>query len=352
MYKVLYTTTGNGKSFPTLDIYQAMNVLPLIQEKWQLIGRNLGLSVDNLDQIFQEARVQKIPEESSNTFCCAKMLTCWFQSSSHVSADTIMGVISAPHVGLTKEKVSMIKAALTSYSFDSSNVTKEYATSPPKGHEQPYVEMKANVCKELIKSNCSIDDVLLYLETANVDPNVFKNISSFPNLCKSLEKHNHMNKADLSWLKAIAEYMKCEKALEIIENYEVLLVADKTNWDNILNKTNTGFIAKVSNNSLENCTIKDCSNAKLIGSKIFGLNKTDSILESVGVGSMIFYWRVKENTSITLPEVVNSSLMGSCKEAGVTHIGTIIDGNLQSRNIDELKIQGKSTYFLLATMSS
>ena len=332
------------------DINQAMNILPYIQEKWQLIGRNLGVSIKNLDSICREAHEQEIPQESSNTFCCAKMLTYWIHSgSSNVSADTIIEVVSALHVGLTKEKVSRIKAAL-----DSSNVTKEYATSPPEGHEKSreyatsppegheksYVEMKTNVCKELIKSNFSIGDVVLYLEMADVNPNVFKDISSFPNLFKSLENHNHMNKADLCWLKDIAKHMECEKALEIIENYENSLLADKTNWGNILNTTNNGFLA-VSNKSLENCTIKDCSNAKLIGSEILGLNETDSILEATGVGSMIFYWRVKENINITLPEVVDSSLMRSCKDAGITHIGTIIDGNLQLRIIDKLKVQGK-----------
>ena len=318
-----------------------LNIVPFIQEKWQLIGRKLGVPIDNLDWIYEAVDVQKIPQESSNTFCCIKMLTSWLQNSSHVSADTIIEVISAPHVGLTKEKVSRIKAALTSYNFDSSNVTKEYARIPPEDHERPYVKMKTNVCNELIKSKCSIDKVVLYLETANVDPKVFKNISSFPNLCTSLEKHNHMNKADLSWLKDIAGYMECEKALEIIENYEVLLVADKTNWDNILNEANTGFVVKISNKSSENCTIKDCSNAKLTASKMVELNETDSVLGSAGVGSMILYWRVKENTSIRIPEIVNSSLMRSCKDASITHIGTIINGNLQIRNIDELKVQGK-----------
>ena len=324
-----------------------MNILPFIQEKWQLIGRNLGVSTDNLDWIFQEAGVQKIPEDSTNAFCCIKMLTCWLRNNNHVSADTIIGVISAPHVGLTKDKISSVKAALTetSYNFDSSSVTEEYVTSPPEGPEKSYVEMKANVSKELIKSECSIDDVVLYLEAAKVDPKVFKNISSFPNLFTSLEKHNHMNKADLSWLKAIAEYGKCEKASEIIKNYETLLIADKTNWGSILNKTNTGFIAKISNKSSENCTIKDCSNAKSIGSEMVGSNETDGTLESAGVGSMIFYWRVvKKNASVTLPEIVDSSLMTRCKNAGVTHIGTIVDGNLQLRNIDKLKVQGKQHY--------
>ena len=135
-----------------LDINQLMNTLPFLQEKWELIGIKLGVSTDTLESICQKAEEDHIPPHSHNTFCCIKMLTYWFQNSNNVSADTIIHIVSARHVGL-KDKVTNIRDALTSNEFSTTSTKiNKCASNPPEGSEALYVEMKTNICKELNNS--------------------------------------------------------------------------------------------------------------------------------------------------------------------------------------------------------
>ena len=317
-----------------------MNILPFVQEKWQVIAFNLGVPKEKLDWISQEADRGKIPLQSLNTFCCIKMLTYWFQNSDNVSADAIIEVIKAPHVQLgLKDKIQSIQDALTSSNIDLVKTSKNYATSTPESHEIPYIEMKTNVCTEFEKSQCNIKSVLLYLQNTNIDPAILGNISNFPDLFKSFEAHNLLHAGDPAWLTTIAKYVQCPKALEVIERYSRLLIADKTICSHdSFNKPINGYVAKFSHRTLENFTVKDCSDAKATVGKILDLNNTDGILDHSEVGSLTFYWKVKENITITIPKFTYASLIKHCKDNGITHIGTITDGNLQMVNISELEI--------------
>ena len=96
-----------------ITIDQLMNIVPLIQEKWSLIGTRLKLSSDKLDDICEAASEQQIPAESKNTFCCVKMLTSWHETSDDVSVNAIMMAIDAPHVGL-KTKITSVETVLRS----------------------------------------------------------------------------------------------------------------------------------------------------------------------------------------------------------------------------------------------
>ena len=314
-----------------------MNILPSVQEKWQVIGLNLGVPKERLDWISEEADREDIPLRSLDTFCCIKMLTYWFQNSDNVSANAIIEVIKAPHVGL-KNKIPSIQEALTSSNVDLVKTTKKYTTSPPESHEMPYIEMKTNVCNEFESSQCSITGVLLYLQNTNIDPDILRNISSFPDLFKSFEAHDLLHAGDPAWLTTIAKYVKCPKALEVIEKYSRLLIADKTICSCDSYKPINGFVAKFLDKTLENCTVKDCSNAKTAVREILDLKDTDGILDHSEVGSLTFYWRVKENVTITIPKFTCASLIKNCKDNGITHIGTITDGNLELVNISELEI--------------
>ena len=338
---MLYAS-GNSESFPVLDIHQVMNAVPVIKEKWEIIGLSLGVSKEMLNEICHKACELKIVQKS--LFCCVKMLSYWFLNSNpqHVTADAIMEVISAPYVDLTEDKVSKSKDVLTSCNFSSNSIIQEYTVTPPEDHEKAYVEMKTNVCVEFKKSQSSIENILLYLQIVNVNPSIYQDVSSFPGLFASFEKHKIMNKTDISWLKTIAEHVKCTKALKIIENYESLSIADKIIWKNcILDIAGNMFFAKISNKPLESCTIKDASNAKAVMCKILEITETDGTLEFSGVGSIIFYWRVEKNTKIVIPKIIHPSILRSCRQAGITHIGTITNGNIQLRIIE---FQGNIRY--------
>ena len=317
-----------------VNIHQLMNIVPFIQEKWSLIGTRLRLSSDKLDVIWHTASEQQIPAESKITFCCVKMLTSWYETSDNVSVDAIIMAIDAPHVGL-KTKISNIETVLTSEYATIDSIVGETVTNPPEKLEQPYFEMISNFCSELCKSKHSISDILVYLKVCKINPDVLENISDFPELVRSFEKHELLNKTDLSWLKNIAYYARCRKATKVVEEYETSLLADKIPWYSSHSKGT--YLVGRTDKKPEIVTIKDSSNAKSAASRIVNIKESDSVLDSSEVGSVTFYWRLtSKDVGIQIPEVADASLIKKCKNVDLTHIGIMINGILTWANIDEI----------------
>ena len=309
-----------------------MNIVPLIQEKWSLIGTRLNISSDKLDNFWQMAGEQQIPTESKNTFCCVKMLTSWYETSDNVSTDAVVMAIDAPHVGL-KIKMSSIETALTSeYAIEDGSAGKT-ATNPPQKFEQSYLDMITRCCSELSTSRCTLSDILTYLKVCNINSEVVKEVTDFPELLRSLERYQLLNKTDLSWLKNIAQHAQCMKATKIIEDYERFLMADKIPWYRSHSKGT--YLVGRTNKSPENVTIEESSSAKLAASKVVNVKELDTILDSSEVGSVTFYWKfVNADVVIKIPKVVHTSLVQDCKIAGLTHIGIMNDGDLSLANVD------------------
>ena len=307
-----------------------MNIIPFIQEKWSLIGTRLKLSSDKLDDIWHTASEQQIPAESKNTFCYVKMLTSWHETSDDVSIDDIMMAIDAPHVGL-KSKITNIETVLRYENATVDGSKGKSIVSPPEQIEQSYVDMVTKFCLELSKSQYSISDILTYLKICNVNSDVVEEIHDFAELVKSFERHELLNKSDLSWLKNIAHHAQCAKAIVAVEEYESLLMADKIPWYSSHQKGT--YLVGRTNKKPGNVTIKDGSNAKSAASRIVNIKDSDSVLDSTEVGSVTFYWRlVNKAVGIKIPTIADTSLIRKCRNAGLTHIGIMIDGNFTNWN--------------------
>ena len=315
-----------------ITIDQLMNIVPLIQEKWSLIGTRLKLSSDKLDDIYQAACEQQIPAESKNTFCCVKMLTIWYETSDDVSVDNFMMAIDVPHIGL-KTKIASIENALRSENIAVDGRPVAY---PPEKLEQSYFDMVTKFCLELSKSQHSISDILIYLKVCNVNSDVVEEIHDFPELVVSLERHMLLNKSDLTWLKNIAHHAQCAEATAVVEEYESLLMADKIPWYSSHPKGI--FLVGRTDKKPENVTIKDCSNAKSAASRIVNIKESDSLLDSTEVESVTFYWKlVNKGVGIQIPKATDASLIEGCENAGLTHVGIMIDGNFTTQAaIDEI----------------
>ena len=310
-----------------------MNIVPHIQDRWSLIGTRLKVSSHTLDEICLTANEQQIPAGSKNTFCCVKMLTSWYETSDDVSVDAIMMAIDAPHVGLNT-KISSIKTFLTSQYVAMDTDTDDSVTNPPEKTEQLYYEMKTKFCLELSKSQYSISEILTYLKVCKINSDVLEGISDFPELVASFEKHALLNKADLSWLKNIAQHAECTKATEVVEEYERLLIADKIPWYSS-HPEGTYLVARTDKKP-ESVTVKDSNNAKSAASEIVNIVESDSVLKSSEVGSVIFYWKlINKGAKIQIPKVTSALLKKRCKNAGVTYVGVMIDGDLNWITIDE-----------------
>ena len=317
-----------------MNIHQLMNIVPLIQEKWSLIGTRLRFSPDKLDDIWHTASEQQIPAESKNTFCCVKMLTSWYETSDNISVDAIIMAIDAPHVGL-KTKIPSIEAALTFECVNIDSSAETSVTSPPEKLKQPYFDMITEFCLKLSESQHSVSDILMYLKVCNINSDVLKNVSDFPELVRSFERHELLNKSDLSWLKNIAHHAQCTKATEVVEKYESLLIADKIPWYSSHSKGT--YLVGRTDKKPENVTIKDSSNAKSAASRIVNIKESDSVLDSSEVGSVTFYWRLtSKDVGIRIPEGLDASLIKKCKNVDLTHIGIMINGILTWANIDEI----------------
>ena len=325
---------GGNKQSSEITMHQLMNLVPLIQEKWSLIGTRLRISSDKLDDIWQAASEEQMSTESKNTFCCIKMLTNWYETSDNVSADVIIMAVDASHIGL-KDKISSIEAVLTSEYVPMDTSIGISAMMPPEKSEQPYFDMIAKFCSELTKSQFSVSDVLLYLKVCKINLNVVEQISDFPEVVESLEQHKLLNKTDLSWLKSIANHTHCIKASKVIEEYERLLMADKISWCG--SHPQGTFLVGRTDKKPENVTIEDSSKAKSAASGIVNIEESDSVLNYSEVGSVTFYWKlIHYDVAIQFPKATNVSLIKECENACLTHIGIMIDGNLTMVNVDEI----------------
>ena len=330
---VIFLYANLGEHSPVIDIHHLMNVIPFIQEKWSDIGIRLNFPTDELNKFWKTADEHQIPAESRNTFCCIHMLKQWLEGNDNASVDALIKAIDAPYIGLGN-KISRIKIVLTSESLTTSVNTEESITNPPEKLEQPYIDMKAKFCLELSKSQYTISDTLVYLKLSNVKSEIFEDIADYMNLIKLLENHDLLSKTDLSWLKYIATYSNCAKAMEIIENYETLLIADKIVWSS-KHPSGTYLVGKISKSS-EFVTIKDSGDAKSVASKIVSLQETDSKSESSEVGSVIFYWRIIKDVAIKVPNYIDVFLAKECRNACLTHVGIMVDGKQHLKCIDEL----------------
>ena len=324
-----------------ISIHQLMNIVHLIQEKWSLIGTRLNLSSNELDEICHAANKQQIPMESKNTFCCVQMLTRWYKTSDNVSFDAIMMVIDAPHVGL-KTKIFGIETALTSEYVNTDSSEENPAANPPMKLDKSYYDMVTDFCSELSKSQHSISNILTYLKVCYFNSEVFNEASDFPELVKLFEGQKLLSKTDLSWLKNIADHVKCTKATEVVEKYENSLIADKILWYSSHQKGT--YLVGRTGNKPENVTIKDSNIAKSAACGIVGkeeidfiLDSSEIVLDSSEVGSVTFYWKlINEDATIQLSKVFNTSLIEKCQNADLTHIGIMIDGKLNWAAVDEM----------------
>ena len=329
----MYIYVDFENSLSSVDIHQLMNIVPHIQEKWSEIGTMLKFSPKKLNEFWQRGDKHQIPVESRKTFCCIQMLKQWVEASDSASIDELITAINVPYIGLG-HKIPSIKAALTSELSATYGSKGEFSTKPPEKLEQPYIDMKANFCKELSKSQHTITDILLQLQLCEIESEIFTKITDLPSLIKSLESNNLLNKTDLSWLKYIATSLKCSKAIEIVENYETLLFADKIIWSSKYPK-GTYLVGKISKSS-EFVTIKDSSDAKSVASRIVQLKETDSMSDFSQTGSVIVYWKVIKDVTINIPDSISAFLARECKNADLTHIGILMDGKLNLKCINEL----------------
>ena len=291
-----------------------------------MVGMRLKILPSILDDICKECDDNWIPADSADTFCSIKMFNFWLSSGENISVDTLLSVLGTVNL---KYKISCIETALESHLVIGNH------SDPPEKQQQSYLTMLTKVSIELNKSEVDINDVLIYLKLSNIDLNFLENVAKFSDLLHSLEKYNYLTKTDLSWLKYVVDYVRNIEAQKIINDYEISLLADKIYWSGS-HPSGTFLVGRISNKP-ETVTIKNNSLAKSAASDVVGIHNTDSILDSSEVGSVIFYWKIIDGAEFEIPKSISNSVKRKCKDAGLTHIGKMVDGKTEFMSINELE---------------
>ena len=319
-----------------------MNTVHLIQNHWYVIGTRLKLSEVALTEIWTEATKADI--FSKEIFCCCKMLFHWYKTGKDIT-DFLEAVQFAP-LGLDK-KIPMIKSLLEDETTDKS----VYSTfsSELDETEMQYALMIAEVTEIVSKSDVPLNKFKLVLRHSKsvhtnkrkIDKEVYENASSFSALIDSLQNFGHITHTELSWLKYLVYVAKSSEALSVIEKYEEMNIAHKIHWQSIsaAEKLPGTFLIAKTKKDPSMLTGSDLSQAKSATVKLVGLDETDALLDSTGVGSVILYWKLYNDFMVRLPDSISPSFKEMCDAADVTHIGTIVKHTTILIETKKLKIE-------------
>jgi len=340
----VFTSVGEDYSYGKLNIDKLMNTVHLIQNHWYIIGTRLKLSEVALTEIWNEAT--KADVFFKEIFCCCKMLFHWHKTGKDVTDDNFLEAVQFPPLGLDK-KIPMIKSLLVDETTDKS-VYSAFSSELDET-EMQYALMIAEVTEIVSKSDVPLDKFKLVLRHSKsvhsnkrkIDKEVYKNASSFSALIDSLQNFGHITHTELSWLKYLVHVAKSSEALSVIEKYEEMNIAHKIHWQSIpvAEKLQGTFLIAKTKKDPSILTGSDLSQAKSATVKLVGLDETDALLDSTGVGSVILYWKLYNDLMVRLPDSISPSLKEMCDAADVTHIGTIVKHTTTLIETKQLKIE-------------
>ena len=304
-----------------------LNIVPLIQTKWSLIGKELKISDIALNKISEEC---DIPLE--DTHCCIKMLTELLDENKNINISDFLRTINIPHIGL-QNMSSVIEKHLKD--FGCSDRASQSMISRPSFHEDDakYALMIAKVIEHLedakIKLSLLVNMLRQYrtkFSREKIPPVIYEDITNVSDLIYSLQDHGYIKHTDLVWLKYLAQ-SSCE-AIKEIKEYEKCSIADKIKWSNKPNyEHQNGYLVAVTKNQPEDVTLKNMNETKSIVTHLVGLKPTDAVIETGAVGTVHFHWRILfcPLLNIELPSVINAIIKEVCTNVGVLQIGILFE---------------------------
>ena len=343
---------GDNNDYSTCKVLLTimLRTVPLIQSKWQIIGKELKLSDKTLNRISQEACVCNKNLEA--THCCIKMLQELLTENKGITISEFLNATKIPFVGLSNvssliEKHIKDPEWLVNTDTPDSDATAVKVAKPPTPGERKFTLMIAKVIEHLKNSEVTLSLLLTMLEQYEcsrlhdkLPPEAYQGVKSFSELFTSLRKHEYINHVDLSWLKFLLED-NCPKAIAEIEKYENSSIAEKILWTDQpkhAHRNGTHLFA-VTNGKLECITTGDMALAKDTTAEFAQVKPTDIITESGGTSSVHFHWRILFNLDldIELPSTVTYEMSLRCKRANITHIGILSEW---SSKIIDVRYQG------------
>ena len=328
----LFPAVSDASNIPDID--NLMNTVSLIQNHWYTVGTRLDLPEDDLKKLWTEASQLKVfPKE---TYCCCKMLLYWHKEGKIQTVEHFLHAINFPPFCFD-ETLPLIKNILLDETTDKS----VFSALPNEVNDtdRQFALLITEVAEILSKCNVDLDKYKQYLDhcksvrslKGDVDKHAYEHATNFSDLIRALENNGYITHAELSWLKYLVhDVANSSEALHVIQKYEAMNVAQMLHWHSIskAQASHEKFLMAKTDKSPAMLNGEDLSNVKSATTKFIGINETDAMLNSAGVGSVIIYWKVADDVRVELPESITQSLSRLCSKAGITHIGTVVNQNV------------------------
>ena len=339
-----YLFLEKGDDVSIHNISSVLNAVNYIKDHWYIIGIRLRVSEKQLNNIWEDSC--KADVISKKVYCCCKMLSVWYKEGNNVTVQFFLNAVSLSALGLS-DKIPVIRSIL----LDSSSDKSVHDASHLKLDEvqKRYALMIVEVIKIIDGSDTDVDILKLFLShckdartsKAKISSDVYDKATSFSEIISALEINGFITHLELSWLKyLVSDVANSTKALNVIEKYEQLNIAHMLHWRSDVKQDGTFLFART-DTSPELVRGSDVSKAKSVTSKLFGIEETDVLLDSAGVGSVVIYWRLCSNQFNQSPETITKSLKQMCYEASITHVGAVVDRNITMIDIHLLKIDDR-----------
>ena len=319
--------TGHSPVLPEID--HLMNTVSIIRSHWYIIGTRLNVPEELLQKFWSEA--SDIGVFSKDVYCCCKMLAYWHKEGTDVTVEKFLKVISIDPLGLDK-KVPLVKNILLGEISDETISD----TSPHEIDEveKLYALMIIKVTKLINESGTDVSVFKIFLDhckssqtgKCKIDKKIYENASTFSELIAALESNDFITHTELSWLKCLVKDVADNaKALNEIKQYEGINITHKLHWHDSSKGTYPhGSLLMVKTN-LDPALLSssDISKMKSAVVKMTNVEETDTLLDSVSVGSVIIYWKSLSDINLQLEGTVSLSHKKQFYKLGITHIGTV-----------------------------
>lgn len=326
------------------DINILMNVVPMIAPKWSLLGIKLNIP---------EITLTRISKLGSDIQCTVAILKLWL-GARDCSWDEMFKILELPFVGLA-DVAERLKAELSAHvSIDVVNDSP--STRPIKLTDagKKYTCLMMDLIEILPTDSWKKMRTALQhyvdpgsgLYPGEVDPAVYKDVKSVSEMLASLKKHQLLTPVELGWLKFLAvDIIKSPEASQRIEEYEAsiesnLLLGNVHFASSQEPADGTALLSCKSDIQPETATYTNLKWAKAGCTSYVGIQEHEACLQSVSVGSTIFYWRIPLVKAVELkfPKSISVEMRKALDRAKITQISVMVGERCDRIFVEELSI--------------
>ena len=328
------------------DINDLMNVVPLIAPKWSLLGIKLNIP---------EYMLTQISKSGSDLPCTVAMLKLWLNASGRASWDELLKVLELPFVGLA-DAAERLKAQLSASASVAGVADSIAPTSSVKltNPGRKYTCLMLDLIEMLPpdswkKMRMALEhyvDPSCGLYPGEVDQAVYKDVRSVSDMLTSLKKYQMLSPVELGWLKFLVDdVVKCQEASQRIKEYEAsiessLLLGNVHFASGQRPTEGTALLSCRSDIQPETATCGNLRLAKAGCTSYIGIQEHEAVLQSVSVGSIVFYWRIPylKAIEIKLSKSVSLEVKRALDKAKITHVSVMVGDRCDRISVEDMTV--------------